>query len=450
MAAGTAAGMAAGSQPLRGPESQEGEATENAAGVRAGPAPAAVAAGDGASVSGEGEPGARPSERPRAMEAGDSGSSYDVALGELELSSVLDAARSAEVILRQSDNMTSPKKHLLRRQENGPKSLSPRHNLALAKKFTNIDHNSPEMKQHRRRLMLLRSDQEERRLRKLDADRERSEELTRLLEAQSDERVGIVENRLERRHEAVRQRLLRQQDEKVRRDHQRQDLAHEAKHYSYLSREPLYKKMEKKFKKNFELPEINRREELLKQRRKKFQPLDLRQIDMHDRRHNMRGAEVRIRRRANEKANAVGFHQNARQQAMYYKSKAQQRIEAEDRLAKEQRARVEQEKVNRQRRRANYSKFVREMFVPSVDEHKRHEISKRNRKPDKKEPRECDYNLSEIFADCQQRRRRRDRGREAEEGSDEDEAPVYRTVGWDSEDEDQHIDDLKNQLREYM
>jgi len=374
-----------------------------------------------------------------------------VALGELELSSVLDAARSAEVILRQSDNMTSPKKHLLRGQQHDPKSLPPRRNQALAKKFTNIDHDSPEMKQHRRRLHQLRSDQEERRLKKLDMDRERSEELTRLLEAQSDERVGIVENRLERRHEAIRQRLLRQQDEKVKRDNYRQDLDHEARGgYSYLSREPLYKKMEKKFKENFELPEIHRREDALKQRRKKFQPLDFNKIDSHDRQYNMRDAELRYGRRANEKNVAAGFNRNARQQAMYYKSKAQQRIEAEDRKLKEQRLRAEQEKINRQRRRANYSKFVREMFVPPVDEHKKHEISKRNRKPEKRQPREYDYNLSEIFADCQQRRRPQRQAQNTEEGSDEDEAPVYRTVGWDSEDEDQHIDDLKNQLRQYM
>ena len=51
--------------------------------------------------------------------------------------------------------------------------------------------------------------------------------------------------------------------------------------------------MEKKFKDNFELPEINRREDALKQRRKKFQPLDFNKIDSNDRRYNMRDAEVR-------------------------------------------------------------------------------------------------------------------------------------------------------------
>ena len=387
----------------------------------------------------------------REPDPGDSGSSYDVALGELELSSVLDAARSAEVILRQSDNMASPKKHLLRGRQRGPESLSPRQNLALAKKFTNIDHDSPEMRQHRRRLHRLRSDQEERRLKQLDIDRERSEELTRLLEAQSDERVGIVESRLERRHEAIRQRLLRQQDEKVKRDNYRQDLDHEARGgYSYLSREPLYKKMEKKFKENYELPEIHRRENVLKQRRKRLQPLDFNKIESHERRYHMRDAEVCMRRRANEVSVAAGFKRESQQQATFYKSKAQLRIEAEDRKLKEQRARAEQEKINRQRRRANYSKFVREMFVPPIDEQKKHEISKRNRKPEKRQPREYDYNLQEIFADRQQRRRPRRRAQEVEESSDEDEAPVYRTVGWDSEDEDQHIDDLKNQIREYM
>jgi len=434
-----------GQSPLR-PGGSAASSSGGAANFKYRPHPGAARGGKGSRGSDGREGGA----------GGLHGEGGDLAPNESDsVSHILSAADSAHSILRTSGNLIdselkSPKLQMKKEK------LSP---IKLGKTpMEKVDQDSPEMRERRRQQRKYRVEMEERKAKKLEAQKQRSEELTRLLEQQDHERMFIIESRIQQRQDAIRQRLLFQQEEKMKRDAARKYLNHEAKRSNRLISTPLYKKMESDFKNKYELPEIERRKNALKERKQRYRPLDMRNMQRHAENVERRQAEMKMHKKQERlrERKAMG---RVEEEPAYYQSRAQRRIIEEKRKQREAEMKEEQEKKSRLRRRNNYSKFVREVFLPPVDARKRIEVEQRSRKPKARKPVEFAYRISDLFSDRLGRHaKNRDRGEGSaidqgfpfEGEKKEEEYAFYKTVKWEEDDIDAYtqetIDDIRNQL----
>lgn len=173
------------------------------------------------------------------------------------------------------------------------------------------------------------------------------------------------------REEAMRQRLKRRREERL--AHKEAIRKAKAVVQRHRKAKPLHKRWEKKYEEKFVLPEIEQRKQALEKiREEKRKPLNVKEIIENEKRYKIEH-ERNLYKSKLEVQNVVA-RRNTKMKG-YYRGKSHLIAQEED-LA--YRSRMKEEKMRSMlERKSRYSNLIREMFSPSVDLSKRHEIERK-------------------------------------------------------------------------
>mmetsp|Transcript_26390 Transcript_26390/g.36799 ORF Transcript_26390/g.36799 Transcript_26390/m.36799 type:complete len:411 (-) Transcript_26390:224-1456(-) len=228
--------------------------------------------------------------------------------------------------------------------------------------------------EHRRAVKKTREDEERRHREILEAAEAEALEREKL--------AAFADRTRKNREEARRQRKLKKEQE--RREHQEAVRRAKAaiKKVKKDGDVPLYKKMEERYREKVVLPEIQKRNQTLKERKQVNAPLDMQSILENERQYLRQSGERG--ERAKLLARSIIENRETSDKKKYYHGRAWKLTQEEDtemRLARKKESQVRQ-MIERKRQ---YGKLVKEMFLPSIDPLKRNEIAgKREMEQDRK------------------------------------------------------------------
>eukprot|EP00330_Aristerostoma_sp_ATCC50986_P005396 CAMPEP_0114580426 /NCGR_PEP_ID=MMETSP0125-20121206/4717_1 /TAXON_ID=485358 ORGANISM="Aristerostoma sp., Strain ATCC 50986" /NCGR_SAMPLE_ID=MMETSP0125 /ASSEMBLY_ACC=CAM_ASM_000245 /LENGTH=413 /DNA_ID=CAMNT_0001771987 /DNA_START=961 /DNA_END=2202 /DNA_ORIENTATION=- len=138
--------------------------------------------------------------------------------------------------------------------------------------------------------------------------------------------------------------------------------------------EPLYKRMEKKYKEEILLPEIERREKELQNRKKKYKPFGDNELDQYAHKQEIDSKKQFLLKQANRYENQEGVqHRNKK----YYRSPIWKKVKEVDEEFKAHDHKASLERKMLRDKQRQYGKLVKEMYYPKVDDEKR-SLSRKN------------------------------------------------------------------------
>ena len=137
----------------------------------------------------------------------------------------------------------------------------------------------------------------------------------------------------------------------------------------YKIAKPLYKQIEESYQIKRVIPQIEQQKAQLEKKHQLFKPLDPQELNEHLRQHD---ELKRVQDYRRKKENDLKFKQ-AKQanHAQVLPSKFTHAVMENDRREKEEKEKARLEKIANAQKRLQYSKLVKEMFVPTVDERRK-------------------------------------------------------------------------------
>ena len=134
----------------------------------------------------------------------------------------------------------------------------------------------------------------------------------------------------------------------------------------YKIAKPLYKQIEESYQIKRVIPQIELQKAELEKKHQLFKPLNPQELNEHLRQHDKLKQVQDYRRK---KENHAKFKQGNNAHAL--SSKFTHAVMENDRREKEEKEKARLEKIANAQKRMQYSKLVKEMFVPSVDDRKK-------------------------------------------------------------------------------
>lgn len=201
---------------------------------------------------------------------------------------------------------------------------------------------------------------------KAKAKREEREKLIKIYELEQEQRAKELENSYKqmKKEEKLRKELDKSNDRKNSLSYLKEIQKKEYKKVKSLT--PLFKKIESSFVANYELPELEKRKELLKQKHEFFKPMDHDSIKSH--------SKIVVSKKFSSsefKKNPSVYSENS---SPFTKSRIIDRLLEEDKKIKEAEKEREKIKLDLLDKKKKYSEIVKEVFTPSLDILKQKEI----------------------------------------------------------------------------
>ncbi|CAG9332015.1 unnamed protein product [Blepharisma stoltei] len=214
--------------------------------------------------------------------------------------------------------------------------------------------------------------------------KEMQEREKRRLEREKEMLVKEEQERLE--YERLKELALKQEEEKKaqrlkelkeKSDARKREIATmkeigETEYKKVISEKPLFKKIQDNYQQSVLMPELEKKKAELAKKRNLFKPLDHYDLVEHSRHHDEIMQEFDERRKQNLKNRSLEHKMNAA--SLSLKSRFTDTILEEEKKKKEE---FEKEGINKKilyDKKLQYAELVKEMFQPSIDPYKKHEM----------------------------------------------------------------------------
>lgn len=194
-------------------------------------------------------------------------------------------------------------------------------------------------------------------LQEIEEQRRQQEEMMRRMDEEKKEKIT----------ELVKKSEVRKKELEVKKEISR----------SPVGGKPLYKQMEDAYKQKVLMPQLEKHKAELARKRMVYKPLDPEELKEHLKHHDELKRQFEFRRKKELEQKNLDAQLNQATNSM--QSKFTIAILEEERLKKEEQEKANQEKLLNAHKRLQYSKLVKEMFPPVIDESRKLDISSKSK-----------------------------------------------------------------------
>ena len=207
---------------------------------------------------------------------------------------------------------------------------------------------------------------DKRKRQKAQAKRQEREQLIKIYELEQEQREKELENAYKqmKKEDRLRKNFNKSNDRKSSFSYLKEIQKHEYKKVKSLT--PLFKKIESSFVANYEIPELEKRKEILKQKHEFFKPMDHNSIISHSKIVHFKKLSS-----SEYKKNPSVYSENS---SPFTKSRIIERLLEEDEKVKKAEKESKKIKLDLLDKKKKYSEIVKEVFTPSLDVLKQKEI----------------------------------------------------------------------------
>ncbi|CAG9328229.1 unnamed protein product [Blepharisma stoltei] len=203
---------------------------------------------------------------------------------------------------------------------------------------------------------------------------EREQEMLLKEEQERYELEKLKELALKQQEDLKNQRLkeLKEKSEARKREIAAMKEIGETEYKKVISEKPLYKKIQENYQQEILMPELEKKKAELAKKRNLFKPLDRYDILEHSKNHDELMRESEERRKQNIRNRSLEYKMNAA--SLSLKTRFTDVILEEEKKKKEELEKQEIIKKSLYEKKQQYAEIVKEMFQPTVDPYKQHEM----------------------------------------------------------------------------